>query len=149
MQIQTPVVFLGRHLMYFVRHVKSSTERKVIEHTALQFLKFMAYKANYLDHKPSHQSGAACLLTINLFLSPAAVALGIAKSAESVATLQKQLRTDLKNDGSNALSMWSDSIEEMSLIRRDELAELYTMLIKHLDSKQFKNKLAAYPELWL
>lgn len=54
LQIQTPLIFLGRHLMYFLKNVRSSSEKKVIEHTALQFLKFMAYKATYLEFKPSH-----------------------------------------------------------------------------------------------
>lgn len=73
------MAFLGRHLMYFARHLATENEVVVLEHTAFQFLKFMAYKAPYLKYKPSHQSAAACVLAVNLFASNACVVIGLAR----------------------------------------------------------------------
>lgn len=135
--------------MYFLRHVRSSSERKVIEHTALQFVKFMAYKSSYLNFKPSHQAAVVSVLTVNLFLSPAAVTLGLARSADSIVELQKEIRTGLRVEAKNPLSIWSEEIEVMSLISKSEMVELYSQLLQHLDTKQFKNKLQAFPDLWM
>ena len=75
------------------------------------------------------------MLTINLFLSPASVKLGLARSAESIADLQNEIKTNICLDHNNPLAIWSEEIEAMSLIPKTEMAEPYTMLLKDLDSK--------------
>jgi hypothetical protein len=80
-QIQTPLVFLGRYLMFFCRKVKSASRCQAIEHTAQQFLKFTAYKSDYLAFKPSHQAAVVSILTANIYTSDAAIELALSKSA--------------------------------------------------------------------
>lgn len=53
-QMQTPSVFLGRFLILTTSHVTSKTKVQAMEHTAMQFLKFMAYKNDYITYLPSH-----------------------------------------------------------------------------------------------
>jgi hypothetical protein len=50
----------------------------IIDNTAVQLLKFSAYKAGMLEFKPSHIAAVVCILTLNIFASQAAVTIGIA-----------------------------------------------------------------------
>lgn len=52
-----------------------------MEHTSLQFLKFMAYKVDFISDKPSHHAAVTCLLAVNIFACNAALDLGLVKSA--------------------------------------------------------------------
>lgn len=52
-------------------------------------------------------------------------------------------------DQTDPLSIWTPEIAELTRIPRSEISQLYSELLKHIDSKHFKNKLAQHPELWL
>ena len=121
---------------------------KAIEHTATQFLKFVAYKSEYMAYKASHQAAVVCILTLKLFCCPAALDLGLARTQQQIVELQKQLKTTPEWDHKCPLAIWTPEIEKLTLIPRDELYEPYLNLVSHLDVKQFKNKLAPYKELW-
>lgn len=114
----------------------------------MQFLKFMAYKADYLTQLPSHHAAVVCILTVNLFACRAALELGLARSEQQVEDLKKQLKTGFETEEQCPLAMWTPAIEELTHIKRSELTDLYSNLIQQLDSKQFKNQLTPYPELW-
>ena len=123
MQIQTPLMFAGRYLMFLTRKVTSSTMTKAIEHSAMQFLKFMSCKAEYLCYKPAFLAGAASVLTIRVFSYQVAVDLGLARSTWQIEKLQKQLLSD--SPDSSPLSIWTAEIEQLTLITRTELTPLY------------------------
>jgi hypothetical protein len=53
---------------------------QAIEHTAYQFLKFVAYKSEYLAFQPAHQAAVVCILTVKLFCCNAALDLGLART---------------------------------------------------------------------
>ena len=69
-QVTSSYVFLGRFLTFFARNVEENTLR-VINYSGFQFLKFMVFKEQFLQFKPSHQAAAACILLLNLYTSPA------------------------------------------------------------------------------
>lgn len=137
-QIQTPLMFAGRFLMFFTRKVTSSTMAKAIEHTAMQFLKFMACKAEYLEFAPSHCGAVASVLTIRMFSYQVAVDLGLARTTWQISKLQKQLLPE-PSDDKCPLAIWTPAIEKLTMINRSELTPLYTLLVRTLDQKQFKN----------
>jgi hypothetical protein len=73
------------------------------------------------------------ILTINIFCSNASVDLGLAKSSAQVAELRQSLKGEVQEV--SPLDIWTKQIEELSLIRKNELAELYSSLISSLDAK--------------
>lgn len=109
----------------------------------------MAMTAEFLDFKPSHQAAAACILAFNIYNCPAAaVDIGLALKQESVVSLAHQLKQNAPHDPNKPLASWS-VFEKTSLIQTYELEEVYGLLVKCINKKQFKNKLAAYPMFWL
>lgn len=113
-----------------------------------QILKFMAYKAGYLPYTYALRAAVATVLVINIYNSDAGQELGLThgKSAEIV---QSNIIVDQNRDVDDPLSIWTKEIAQLSQIARDEMEELYRVLITHIDSKHFKNKLAGHPQLWL
>ena len=65
---------------------------KAIEHTATQFLKFVAYKSEYMAYKASHQAAVVCILTLKLFCCPAALDLGLARVVPLVSRKKTRAR---------------------------------------------------------
>ena len=134
--------------MFYCRGVISSRLCQAVEHTAMQFLKFIAYKSEFLSYKPSHQAAAVSILTVNIFTCPVAFDLGLTKSTTQAAELKQQMFPKVTS-AKDALAIWIPQIEKLTLIKRIELETLYTNILIQLDSKQFKNQLSLYRELWL
>ena len=80
LQIQTPIVFLGRFLILLLQKQKSAAQCKSIESTATQLCKFATYQADMLNYRPSHIAAAACVLTLNIFASDALSSIGVAEA---------------------------------------------------------------------
>jgi hypothetical protein len=60
--------------------------------------------------------------------------------------LRDQIKVGLSEE---PLALWTTEIESLSLIKRDDIADLYESVLGQLDSKQFKNVLSKFPALWL
>lgn len=139
---------MGRFLTVFCRHVDAKAVH-VLEYTAFQFLKFMTYQTRFLKFKLSHQAAAACILLVNLYSSQAAIATGLIKTAEQVTKLSEQFKKVVNFDQSDPLAIWDAAIEDLFLIRAEDLRDVYDILVRKLSEREFKNKLASFPHLWL
>lgn len=92
LQVQTPLVFLGRYLTFYTHGATSEFERTVLNHTATQFLKFAVLKSAFLKFSPSHLAAAVMVLCFNLYNCPeAAIQIGLARQASSVSELAQKL----------------------------------------------------------
>lgn len=147
-QVTSSYVFMGRFLTVFCRHVDPKAVH-VLEYTAFQFLKFMTYQARFLNFKLSHQAAAACILLVNLYSSQAAIATGLIKTAEQVTKLSEQFKKVVNFDQSDPLAIWDATMEDLFLIRAEDLRDVYDLLVRKLSEREFRNKLASFPHLWL
>lgn len=134
--------------MFYTRHLETKTQ-SVMGNTAYQFLKFISYKALFLEYKPSHQAAAACILLVNIYTSMAAVEVGLVTSEHQIRTLSESLKKDRPFESGKPLASWDTNLEELTLIKAKDLRDVYAILLYMINENQFKGRLAHFPELWL
>lgn len=107
LQVQTPLTFLGRYLMFFITHDTKRTTKKTVEQVANKFLENMAQKSVFLQFLPAVQAAAVTVLTVNLFNCEAAILLKLVRSADDLLGEKKS---------ASPLEIWTPEIEKLTKI---------------------------------
>jgi Cyclin, C-terminal domain len=99
----------------------------------------MSRTSEFLDVKPSRQAAAAIWLAVRMIESKVGSKVGL------VAVKQ----VCKKPPSADPLSFWSDQMQQVTLIQRIELQEVYSKLLKLLNKYLFRNVLFEDPDLWI
>merc|ERR1712226_55081 len=164
-----PIPFIERFQRLFgIDQETLDHDFKQVGFTARQFVKYMQRYGQFLKYKPSQLAAAAIVLSINLNLSKVGPSVGLKKlrgnqvqrlvqgtlpvniMAELTGAIDSKYSSSVAHENNHALSIWTDKIAELTgLDSQTDFAEIYTALLKHLDTYQFKGQLRGDKKLWL
>ena len=167
-----PIPFIERFQRLFgIDQETLDHDFKQVGFTARQFVKYMQRYGQFLQWKPSQLAAAAIVLSINLNLSKVGPSVGlkalrgdqvqrlvqgtlpvnvIAELTGAVKQAQKQTPYIKTSINSDPLSIWTNKIAELTgLDSHRDFAEIYTALMNHLDTHQFKGQLRSDSNIWI